>query len=88
MNVEEIFDEIEEKKKKVQKIKEKERYYITRDFTWQVMLGFSDFALLRKWHVSVFYEHELLAHKSFRKYEDALRFYEECVEEVKRRYEK
>lgn len=90
MEVNELFDRIEEK---VKVLEEKEKCYVTKDSKWCVILLYFESALMFHWEVSIYYRHPIskrwvkLAEKPFRKYEDALKFYEECVEELKRRYE-
>jgi len=80
MNVKEIVDKIDE-------IKNKEKFYTTKDWKWCISLHYCKWAIIKKWNVIISYRHETVVEKAFRKYEDALRFYEQCVQEIKRRYE-
>jgi len=87
MDIKKIFDKIELEKKKIEDIEKKEKHYITSDFKWRVGLIYSRLAIINKWRVYVAYGYETVFSKNFRKYEDAVSFYEKCVEEAKRRWE-
>jgi len=85
--VREMFDKFEKKREKIDKITRKERQYKVPETAIYIGLMYNDWALIRRWKVYVAYGLTIVASRSFRKYEDALRFYEKCVEEAKRRYE-
>jgi len=86
MNVSRLFDQIDQRIKLAHEIKSKEKVFISDNFLWSVHLMYNKAAMFKKWNVVVLYKDNVMIDKSFRKYEDALKFYEACVREVKKRY--
>jgi len=85
MNVKEMFDKIDKELKAIDDVRAKEKSYVGDDFSWLVTLYYND--LLSGWRVAVYYLGVTVVRKPFEKYEDALKFYNACVSEIKRRYE-
>ena len=85
MNVKEMFDKIDKELKAIDDVMAKEKSYISADSNWVVSLYYNDW--VSEWRVVVYYLGVVMIRKPFEKYEDALKFYDSCVSEIKKRYE-